>query len=229
MIASEADAAQIGWRFYADNIEGFGGFWSSYQADKDIFRGPDWKADVTSPPSQFITDIGNGNLAAITWIAPLWQNSDHPGGIPAVGGPAWVASLVNAIGTSKFWGSTAIFVIWDDWGGFFDPVQPPFADYDGLGFRVPMIVVSPYTKHGKVTHVQYETASVLRYIEDNFGLASLANADARANDPADDPAAFDYAMKPRTFKTIGGSKPLWYWRRLERAAPIGAVHPVGGD
>ncbi len=213
-IASEADAAGISWRFYADVIHGFGGFWSSYQADRQIYKGPDWNTDVITPPSQFLTDLGNGNLATITWIAPLWANSDHPGDT-ANGGPAWVASLVNAIGTSSFWNSTAIFIIWDDWGGFFDPVQPPHADYDGLGFRVPLMIVSPYTKRDRVTHVQYETASVLRYMEDNFGLAQLAPADTRAADPASDPNAFDYSMKPRAFKTIGGGKPLSYWRRIE--------------
>ncbi len=71
-IASEADAAGISWRFYADQLHGFGGFWSSYQADKQIYNGPDWRADVISPPSQFLTDLAGGNLATITWIAPLW-------------------------------------------------------------------------------------------------------------------------------------------------------------
>ena len=67
-------------------------------------------------------------------------------------------------------------MLWDDWGGWFDPVPPAFKDYDGLGFRVPLLMVSPYAKHGYVTHVQYETASVLRYIEDNFGLPPMAAA-----------------------------------------------------
>ena len=89
-----------------------------------------------------------------------------------------MASLVNAIGTSSFWKSTAIFIMWDDPGGWFDPVKPPHKDYDGFGFRVPLIVISPYAKQGYVTHVQYETASVLRFMEDNFGLAPLAASDA---------------------------------------------------
>jgi phospholipase C len=82
----------------------------------------------------------------------------------------WVSSLVDAIGRSKFWKSTAIFIMWDDWGGWFDPVPPVYEDYDGLGFRVPLLIVSPYAKRHYVTHVQYETSSVPRYIEDNFGL-----------------------------------------------------------
>ncbi len=213
-IGSEADAAGVSWRFYAGNIYGDGGLWSSYQAVKPIFDGPDWNADVVNPPSQFLTDIAGGTLAGITWITPTYGTSDH-GGMSASKGPAWVASVVNAIGTSPYWNSTAIFLMWDDWGGWFDPVAPPFEDYDGLGFRVPMIVISPYAKRGYVTHAQYETASVVRYMEDNFGLAQMAAADARAADPAGD--ALDYNQKPRAFKKIAGSLPAWYWTRLDRA------------
>ena len=214
-IASEADAAGVSWRFYAGLTYGNGGLWSSYQADRKIYRGPDWKADVISPPAQFLTDIGNGQLADVTWITPTWETSDHPG-LSATQGPAWVASVVDAIGQSAFWKSTAIFIMWDDWGGWFDPVKPVYEDYDGMGFRVPLLIVSPYAKEGYVTHVQYETASVLRFIEDNFGLPQLAKSDRRAADPAGD--AFDYYQPPRKFKKIGGAKPASYWMRLERGS-----------
>jgi phospholipase C len=215
-IGSEADAAGVSWRFYAGTIDGDGGLWSSYQADSEVFNGPDWTTDVISPPSQFLTDIGAGQLANVTWITPTYNNSDHPG-LNSSAGPAWVASLVNAVGTSKFWNSTAIFVMWDDWGGWFDPVKPVYKDYDGLGFRVPMLMVSPYAKAGYVTHIQYETASVLRFMEDTFGLPQLAAADARAKDPATD--AFDYNQKPRKFKKISGAKPPAYWILQERRSP----------
>ncbi|MGB8965938.1 MAG: alkaline phosphatase family protein [Candidatus Cybelea sp.] len=213
-IASEADAAGVSWRFYAGLTYGNGGLWSSYQADRKIYRGPDWAADVIDPPAQFLTDIGKGKLANVTWITPTWQTSDHPG-LSATQGPAWVASVVDAVGKSSFWKSTAIFIIWDDWGGWFDPVKPVYKDYDGLGFRVPLLIVSPYAKEGYVTHAQYETASVLRFIEDNFGLSQLAKSDGRAADPVGD--AFDYYQPPRKFKRIGGAKPSSYWMRLERA------------
>jgi phospholipase C len=213
-IASEADAAGISWRFYAGAISGDGGLWSSYQADDKIYNGPDWKADVRNPPASFLKDVSRGELANITWITPTFSTSDHPG-VPRTDGPAWVASVVNAIGESKFWDSTAIFIMWDDWGGLFDPVKPPYEDYAGLGFRVPLIVVSPYAKRGSVTHTQYETASVLRFIEDNFGLQPLARSDARANDPADDSAVMDYHAPPRKFKKIPGSKPADYWLRSQ--------------
>jgi len=212
-IASEADAAGIGWRFYAGSIYGDGGLWSSYQADRKIFDGPDWSKYVINPPSQFLTDVANGKLAAITWITPTFETSDHPSP-DARYGPGWIASLVNAVGTSPFWNSTAIFIMWDDWGGWFDPVRPIHEDYDGLGFRVPLLIVSPFAKRGSVTHEQYETSSVLRFIEDNFGLPALAASDARANDPANDPTVFDYQQQPRKFIKIRGAKPRQYWMRL---------------
>jgi phospholipase C len=230
-IGGEADAAGVSWRFYADALEGTGGLWSSYQADRKIFRHPDWRTDVISPPSQFLTDIGNGELANITWITPTFPDSDHPGFGSTEDGPAWVASLVDAIGESPFWKSTAIFIMWDDWGGWFDPVQPVYEDYDGLGFRVPLIVVSPYAKRDSVTHTQYETASVLRFIEDNFGLSHLAASDKRANDPADDPAVFDYEQQPRKFREISGSKPDAYWTHAARTPSARSIrdHIIGDD
>jgi phospholipase C len=212
-IGSEADGAGVSWRFYAGAIDGDGGLWNSYQADSGVYDTPDWTNDVINPPSQFLTDIAAGKLASVTWITPTYENSDHPG-VESSSGPAWVASLVDAVGTSPFWNSSAIFIMWDDWGGWFDPVQPVFEDYDGLGFRVPLLIISPYAKEGYVTHVQYETSSVLRYIEDNFGLATLAKSDARANDPATD--AFDYNQNPRTFKKFGGGKPNAYWIERDR-------------
>ena len=119
--------------------------------------------------------------------------------------------------------------MWDDWGGWFDPVTPVYEDYDGLGFRVPLLIVSPYAKKGYVTHVQYETASVLRFIEDNFGLKTLAASDGRANDPAAD--AFDFNQAPRRFVPIAGSQPngVWSMRARFNHAPGWHGSPVGGD
>lgn len=218
-IASEADAAGVTWHFYGGSLNGDGALWNAYQADNAIFNGPDWEADVISPPSKFLSDVAGGTLKNITWITPTYENSDHAG-FDAKGGPAWVASLVNAVGKSQFWKSTAIFIMWDDPGGWFDPVKPPFKDYDGLGFRVPLIVISPYAKAGYVTHVQYETASVLRFMEDTFGLPTLSVSDARANDPAGD--ALDYSQKPRTFKPIRGAMRDEYWIRHDRNSHINA-------
>lgn len=207
-LGDELDKAKLSWRFYASRYgtsgSDSGAEWSGYQAVKHIRYGPDWKKDVVSPNWKFITDVRGGYLANFTWITPVCDDSDHTncgGGY----GPSWVAALVNTVGQSKFWDSTAIFVIWDDWGGLYDHVPPPYADFDGLGFRVPFIMISPYAKRGHVSHKQYETASVLRFAEDLFGLGQLAAADKRALSPAGD--CFDFRQKPLPFVKIAAPKP----------------------
>ncbi len=202
-LGDELDAAHLSWRFYAarfgNDAGGNGGTWSAYQAIRHIFKGPDWKHDVVSPNWRFITDVRAGKLANFTWITPECAESDHlecGGGY----GPSWVSAIVDTVGASKFWNSTAIFVQWDDWGGFYDHVAPRYKDYDGVGFRVPLLVISPYAKKGHVSHVHYETASVLRFAEDLYGLPHLAAADTRAASPAGD--CFDFTQSPRRFVFI---------------------------
>jgi phospholipase C len=199
-LGDELDQAGLAWRFYTSSYKKpYSGLWSGYQAVKHILNGPDWKKDIITPQHRFLTDVAAGKLAAFTWVTPLCRESDHldcGGGF----GPSWVASVVNAVGKSKFWDSTVVFVQWDDWGGLYDPVPPPFKDYDGNGFRVPLIVISPYAKKDFVSHKQYETASVLRFAEDLFGLKPLSAADTRAKSPAKD--CLDFSQKPRKFVPI---------------------------
>ncbi len=199
-LGDELDNAKLTWRFYTSTYDlPTSGLWSGYQAVQHIYDGPDWKKDVITPQKRFLIDVAQGKLSNFTWITPLCADSDHVacgGGY----GPSWVATLVNQIGESKFWDSTVIFLQWDDWGGIYDPVKPPYKDYDSLGFRVPLLVISPYAKHDYVSHVQYETDSVMRYAEDLFGLAQLAGADRRATSPAAD--CLDFSQKPRAFVKI---------------------------
>jgi phospholipase C len=202
-LGDELDKAGLTWHFYTSTINNDGGEWSGYQAVRHIRQGKDWALDVINPQKQFITDVGSGTLENVTWITPLCNDSDHVncgGGF----GPSWVTSLVNAVGQSKFWDNTAIFVMWDDWGGLYDHVPPPHLDYDGLGFRVPLLVISPYAKADFVSHAQYETGSILRFAEDVFGLGHLAASDARANSPAID--CFDFTKPPRKFVAIKAPK-----------------------
>jgi phospholipase C len=206
-LGDELDEAHLSWRFYTSRYgnasSGDGSDWSSYQAIAHIYNGPDWLQDVIAPQKRFLKDIAAGRLSNFTWITPVCEDSDHVdcgGGF----GPAWVSALVNAIGESKFWDSTAIFIQWDDWGGLYDHVPPPYKGYDGLGFRVPLIVLSPYAKHDYVSHTQYETASVLRFAEDLYGMGQLAAADRRAASPAAD--CFDFSQTPRKFVPIKAPK-----------------------
>jgi phospholipase C len=188
------------WRFYTSKYSiPFSGLWSGYQAISHIYYGSAWKQDIITPQKKFLKDVKAGKLANFTWITPLCENSDHlacGGGY----GPSWVTAVVDAIGESRFWKTTVIFVQWDDWGGMYDHVPPPYQNYDGLGFRVGFMVISPYAKENYVSHVQYETASVLRFAEDLWGLAHLAAADSRATSPAAD--CLDFSQPPRRFVPI---------------------------
>jgi phospholipase C len=198
-LGDELDAAGLGWKYYTASITGDGNLWNAYQAIRHIRYGPDWRPDVVHPATRLFKDVTNGKLPAVSWITPTCENSDHAG-CNNGHGPAWVASLVNAIGKSPYWDSTAIFILWDDYGGWYDHVPPPFVDYDGLGIRVPMLIVSPYAKKGRVSHVQYEHGSILKFIEEQFGLSALAASDSRANSPSQD--CFDFTKPPRTFTPI---------------------------
>ncbi len=196
-IADEMDAKSLPWRYYAPALANAGGIWSGFDAIRHIRYGPDWANDVISPETRILTDAASG-LADVTWVVPDFANSDHPGTGSATG-PDWVASVVNAIGQSPDWNSTAIFITWDDWGGWFDHVTPPQLDAMGLGYRVPLLVISPYAKHGYVSHVQHEFGSILKFTEETFGLAPLAASDARADDLSD---CFNFAAAPQAFHRI---------------------------
>jgi phospholipase C len=193
-LATELDAAGLTWAYYAAGASE--PTWDAFGWVKGYSAG-------TSPPTQFLTDIANGRLSAVTWVTPELRDSDLSGSRSATG-PAWVASVVNAVGESQFWNSTAIFITWSGFGGWADHVPPRFLDRRGLGFRVPLLMISPYAKQNYVSHVQYETASVLRFAEDLYGLDPLAAADSRANSPAVD--CFNFSQKARPFVPIPTSK-----------------------
>ncbi len=199
-IADELDAKNISWRYYAPVIGGgdFGGLvWSAFDAIKSVRYGPDW-GNVVSPETRFLSDVKAGQLAGVTWIVPDLANSDHASSNSKTG-PDWVASIVNAIGTSQFWKTSVIFIVWDDWGGWYDHVRPPQVDLYGLGIRVPLLIVSPFAKSNHVSHTQYETAAILRFAEDTFGLKPLSASDSRAT-PLDD--SFDFTKAPRAFAPL---------------------------
>jgi phospholipase C len=196
------DDAGLSWRYYAPQVGGsFGGdLWNAFDAIRAVRKGPEWGTNVVWPETQVFSDISNNTLPAVSWVIPDFQNSDHPGDNSDTG-PSWVAQVVNAIGKSPAWDTTAIVVVWDDWGGWFDHMPPPAPpQFGGLGFRVPMIVISPYAKRGYVTHKQYEFGSIVRFVEDNWNLPQLGTTDVRAADFVND--VFNFTQSPRPFGAV---------------------------
>jgi phospholipase C len=207
------DTRGLTWRYYTPSA---GSIWSAPDAIEHICQqqnlngtltcmGPIWTNSVIIPQSQVLTDIINGHLAQVTWVIPNGLYSDHAKGNDGTG-PSWVASVVNAIGNSAYWANTAIIITWDDWGGWYDHVAPKVIN-DGVswgsgylyGFRVPLIVVSPYAKAAHISHVTHDFGSILKFIETTYSLPSLGYADAAADDLSD---CFDLTQTPITYQTI---------------------------
>jgi phospholipase C len=201
-IRDRLDGAKLSWKYYTPPIGDTGSIWNAFDAIKVVRYSNEWQNNVSTPVTNVFADIANHKLPAVSWIVPEYDNSDHPNSDPD-DGPSWVASIVNAIGASPAWNTTAIVILWDDWGGLYDHVAPPQITYSSLGFRVPMIIVSPYARKGYVSHTQYEFASVLKFIEENWRLEPLHRADVRANSIGD---VFDFSQAPRKFTVIAAPK-----------------------
>jgi phospholipase C len=160
------------------------------------------------PSSDFFTAAKDGRLPAVSWVVPNGKNSEHPPA-PISKGQAWVTSLVNAVMQGPDWDSTAIFLAWDDWGGFYDHVVPPTVDKNGYGLRVPGLVISPYAKKGYIDSQTLSFDAYLKFIEDDFlGGARLnpktdGRPDPRPTTREDVPhlgnlvSDFDFAQQPR--------------------------------
>jgi phospholipase C len=191
------DQKGVTWRYYAPGSGDNFFVLSAYQAVRHIRFGKDWDQNVISPSRRVLVDIKAGELAQVTWIVPDFAHSDHPGS--GSEGPAWIAAIVNAIGKSPYWDSTAIFISWDDWGGWYDHVAPTKVDEMGPGFRVPLLIVSPYAKQGYITHRFHEASGFIKFIEHNFDLGTLGARDAGTDAFAD---CFDYTQTAVPFAPI---------------------------
>jgi phospholipase C len=166
-IPQELTSAGLTWKYY-----GNAPVWDAPQYIQGLKNSP----QVAS--TQIITDAKNNNLPSVSFVTPGEDSqSDHP---PQPTQPAqnFVSSIVNAIMQSKEWSSTAIFVTWDDFGGWYDHVPPPQVDGIGLGPRVPLLVISPWAKPGYIGSQQGEFASFDKFIEEVFGLPSLGERDS---------------------------------------------------
>jgi phospholipase C len=183
------------------------GFWDPLPNFTDV-RQDHQGAAAQVPLSHFYAAAARGNLPNVSWVTPDWADSDHPGA-PIGAGQAWVTKLVDAVMKGPDWDSSAIFLAWDDWGGFYDHVKPPVVDRQGYGLRVPALVISPYARRGYVDHQTLSFDAYLKFIEDDFlgGQRLDPKTDGRP-DPRPDvrenesvlgdlTSDFDFTQKPR--------------------------------
>ncbi len=185
--------AGIPWAYYSATNMQNGYLWSAYDAVRHIRENPSlWQTHIF-PVDNIRQDIKHGLLPPVTWVTPRFELSEHPE-YSFCHGQNWTVRVVNAIMSSPMWKDTAIFITWDDYGGFYDHVPPPQVDRFGFGIRVPLLVISPYAREGFVDHTRGEFSSVLRFIEDNWGLSQLTHRDRNADDLSE---AFDFTQDPR--------------------------------
>ena len=144
--------------------------------------------------TSFFTDALNGTLPNVTWLIPPYNESDHPGASLTTGS-AWTASVIDALEASPEWNSTAIFLTWDEYGGWYDHVAPPsFGSNWGYGFRVPLLVISPYAKENQIVHEFGSFDSILQFVEWRFGLGCLNALDCNSTRLS---SFFDFHQAPR--------------------------------
>lgn len=209
------DAANLSWRYYAPSL---GSLWTAPAAinhmcvpspappNATACTGPDFTA--TSPKvvlnqsqsnAQILSDIASNHLQTVSWIIPDGDDSDHAKSNNGCG-PSWVTSIVNAIGNSSYWSNTAIIITWDDWGGWYDHVGPQVINSYEYGFRVPIMVISPYiVKAGYISHVTHNFGSIVKFVESTFNLPSMGYADATSDELSD---FFNFSQSPTAFQSI---------------------------
>jgi len=185
VLPDELSAKGISWRYY----RGDNPWVAPLRQVRHVRFGPEW-SDVTTEPN-FIPDVEAGRLPSVSWLTPPVGLSEHPPG-SVCEGENWTVRAIDAIMRSPEWKDTAIVLTWDDFGGFYDHVAPPHYDIFGLGPRVPALVISPWARPGFVDHRTLEFSSVLRMMEDVFGVSPLGARDRRADDMLE---AFDFGQK----------------------------------
>ena len=240
------DQGKVSWKYYTGAIGNTtDAAVNVYDAIKHIRYGPDWTRNIDTPMSDVLSDIQNCKLPQVAYVTPTWLNSDHAGDL-SNGGPAWVGSIYLAIEQSilssspscRYYGNTAMIVTWDDSGGWYDQVPPPPGPgTTNWGFRVPIVVVSPWAhsgyKPGKtgytpfVSHTVRETTSIIRFIEKNWGLGTLGKCDASGDDLSD---MFDYARAKPIPPISELAIRAWMHRTdFNLARSLHDTHPVDDD
>lgn len=190
-IFQQLDENGVSWKVYSNTSTWFEHF--AYVQDT-----PSAKAKFV-PASRFATDVDGGGLSQVSWIVGAEGGDEHPSGSVQAGQDSVADGIVNKVGESRYWDSSAIFVTWDCFGGFYDHVSPPQVDKYGYGFRVPCLVISPFARAGYLDAVTNDHTSILKFIEARFGLSPLSTRDAAANDMGE---AFQFEHPARAFSPI---------------------------
>jgi phospholipase C len=195
-LPDELQKAGVSWNYYAEKDK----WMNALQAIRHDWFSSTMQQHI-SDPGNFIRDLHKGQMPAVSWLIPPEPYNDHPGsGVSVCAGENWATTQINAVMKSPEWASTAIVMVWDDFGGFYDPIAPPHVDIMGYGPRTPALIISPYAKTGSsaeggsIDHTVYDFTSVLRLIENLHGLAPLTKRDKQA-DPLSN--AFDFTQQPK--------------------------------
>jgi phospholipase C len=191
-IMDELLQAGVSWKYYSGQSDPQAEtLWNPLPGFSQITGNPVQLANLV-PTSQFFSDLTDGSLPQICWLIPSGSESEHPPADITVG-MQYVTGLVNAVMQSQYWPNCAIVITWDDYGGFYDHVPPTQTDKYGFGFRVPCLVISPYSLANTVVHTQYDFTSILKLIEAKFLLSSLTGRDSAANNMLD---CFNFSQTP---------------------------------
>lgn len=212
-IFDSLQAKGIPWKFYVQNYDPEITFRSPAEGNRGaqlvwvpvlnynrFLDDPELNSRIVSL-EQFYVDLANGNLPAVSYIVPSGASEHPPGSIQA--GERFIRALITSIMRSPEWDNTAFTWTYDDWGGWYDHVPPPRVDEFGYGFRAPALLVSPYAKKGFVDSTTLDFTSMLKFIEENWGLEPLAERDAAANNLLN---AFDFEAPPRRAILLNGER-----------------------
>ena len=183
-VGDELTEKKIEWTLFAESYGMCGGSYNPEHNPFQYFKSTNNSSHIQDL-SQFEFQLASGTLPPVSFIIPNHAHNMHPGGAPISSSIAWLDGLIHEVQKSSSWEHTAIVVTWDTGGGWYDHVPPPQVDLQGLGFRVPMLVISPLAKRGYISHIQMDHVSLLKFIQWNWGLGSLNSRNDVSNDIRD--------------------------------------------
>jgi acid phosphatase len=200
-IGERLSAKNVSWAWYSGgwNAALAGNPDGSFQYHHQPFAyfanfadGTEAKRQHLRDETDFLAAIESGDLPSVVFYKPLGRDNEHPGYTDVTSGDRHITAIIDKIRRSKLWASSAIVVTYDEHGGYWDHVAPPKADRWGPGIRVPTVIISPFAKRHFIDHTSYDTTSILRLIEERFGVPPLGERDANAADMRN---AFNFAAK----------------------------------